>query len=121
MARLTVATEGERTVPSVCFLLAKHTVRLRRESGSHDVRKLMSVMCNVFFDAQELRCIVKRVEESERLATERTDGNLNWEKFQKEKLKRASEESESSAVNCKKNVLNLLLIKRLSAPYDSVF
>lgn len=63
--------EGKRTVPSFCFSFADHLVRLTTSAERYEIQKLLDAMFEVFFIARELCRYVKRVEDCERLATER--------------------------------------------------
>lgn len=73
---------------NVCEFSAKLAVRLAGRTGRRKSLKLMGVVFDVFSDAKELRRLVKRAEDWERLGTERTCDAMTRDGPQKEKLKR---------------------------------
>lgn len=66
------------------------------------------MVIDVSFHAKELRPHVKRIEDGERLATEKTHHVMSRKGFQKEKLRRAGEGFDSSAFRYKKFILYAL-------------
>lgn len=79
--RLEIAMEAERTVPSFCFSYAELAVRITRIVGKHEIRRLINVVSDVFFDAKELRRHVTRVEDCKCLVIEEALDALRREVF----------------------------------------
>lgn len=99
-----VAIEGEQSVPKFCFPFAKLAVQLTRRSERNDVQKLMDVVFGVSSDEKERCRHVKRVEDCERLFTERAHDALSAEGLQVGKLRRAGKGPNASAVFDEKNI-----------------